>query len=85
MPPAAMGPMGPTVVEMTGDGAPMRMVLRTDGLPIGDLPMLMATDEGVAQMDVVVPYLHTSLLRNRSVIVHDGMAPRRAYCGIIGG
>lgn len=73
----------PMVMEMVHGEHKMNMVMRSNDLPIGDLPLLIGNDDGLALMDVVVPYMHTSMLQQRSVIVHDGMQSLRAYCGVI--
>lgn len=79
---APMQRHGPMIMKMDHGGHSMEMVMREYDLAIGDLPPLMADAEGTASYTVFVPYLHTSLLRGRSVVVHDGTSTVRAYCGV---
>lgn len=52
-------------------------------LPIGDLPHIMSNGEPITEVQVTAPRLHTSLITNRSVMVHDGMVGARIACGVV--
>ena len=76
-------PAHPMIMDMQHGNHKMKMVMRSMDLPIGDLPPLLGDSSGEASMSYFVPYLHTAMLRDRSVVVHKGMEAARAVCGVI--
>ncbi|MEL7164811.1 MAG: tetratricopeptide repeat protein [Pseudomonadota bacterium] len=56
---------------------------RDSSLPIGDLPMLFADANGFGAYELLIPYLHSSILDDRSLVIHHGIHARRAFCGVI--
>ncbi|MBY8974317.1 tetratricopeptide repeat protein [Rhodobacteraceae bacterium NNCM2] len=52
-------------------------------LPLGDLPHLMVAAPGEVHLSVMAPKLRVSLIRNRAVMLHEGLDGPRIACGVI--
>lgn len=51
--------------------------------PMGDLPLLMVDDAGEVENPIYAPSLRVEMIRNRSILVHDGVDGPRIACGLL--